>query len=225
MPRSFFLFTLILCAVFSRCIAQNTSQPMQGGIAGIVLTEDGQLANGAKVCTSVRRGSNTHTNCLVPTDDEGRFTVDHLPYGTYQVFAINEADGYSIDNQSPGQDVSVTAELPWSNVTIRQHDRGGVLVGTVIDKTTGRKIDKADIQYTAIDTGDLFGSATILRGQFRVAVPSDSDLLIVVMSKGYRGWVYTDESTSSRPVLRIGRGEQKQLVIELDPLPPLNAQR
>ena len=94
-----FLLALTLCAAFSRCIAQSTST--QGGISGVVLTEDGQLANGAAVCTSVRRGSNTHTNRLVPTDKEGRFTIDHLRLGTYQVLAINEADGYFIDNQSP----------------------------------------------------------------------------------------------------------------------------
>lgn len=225
MPRACFLFALILCAAFSRGIAQSTSPQTQGGIAGVVLTEDGQLAHGAKVCTSVRRGNNIHTNCLVPTDQEGRFTADHLPYGTYQVFAIDEADGYSIENQSPGQDVSLTADQPWSNVTIHQHDRGGMLVGTVTDKTTGRKIDGAQINYTAIDTGGSGGSARMLEGQFRVTVPSDSDLLIVVMSIGYRGWVYTDQSTSSRPVLRLGRGEQKRLDIELEPLPSQNAQR
>ena len=74
----------------------------EAGVTGIVLTEDGQLANGAKACTSVRSGNNTSIRCLVSADKEGRFTIEHLKPGTYQVFAINDAEGYSIENQAPG---------------------------------------------------------------------------------------------------------------------------
>jgi uncharacterized surface anchored protein len=38
---------------------------------------------------------------MTTTDNEGQFTVKHLKAGTYQVFAINEAEGYSIQNQMP----------------------------------------------------------------------------------------------------------------------------
>ena len=44
------------------------------------------------------------------TDKDGRFTIDHLLYGTYQTFSIHEADAYSIDNQS--FDRQKLAEVP-----------------------------------------------------------------------------------------------------------------
>jgi uncharacterized surface anchored protein len=66
----------------------------------------------------MRRGNCVHTNCLTTTDNEGQFTVKHLMAGTYQVFAINEAEGYSIQNQMPGQEVTIDANQPWPNVII-----------------------------------------------------------------------------------------------------------
>ena len=213
---------LFLCVAIPSCWAQSTLFPESGGITGVVLTEDGQLAVGAKVCTSVRqdseRSSDRLIDCRVPTDNDGRFTIEHLKLGKYQVFAINETEGYSIENQSPGQDVEITVEQPWPNVTIQQHARGGVLLGSITDKLTGKQINDAQIEITAIDRNGDGGSA-LVRGDFHVAVSPDCDLLVVVMAKGYRGWIYTDPSNPSRPVLRLASGEQKTLHIQLEPLP------
>jgi uncharacterized surface anchored protein len=133
----------------------------EGGITGTVLTEDGQLANGAKACTSVRSGNSTSIECLVSADKEGRFTIEHLKPGTYQLFAINDAEGYSIENQTPGQDVTIAADQPWANIIVRQVKRGGVLVGSVTDKLTGKSIRRAHIQYTAIDRNGSGGSSLV----------------------------------------------------------------
>ena len=217
MPREPILLAAIVLAAVFCCVAQNGSSPVESGITGVVLTQDGQPASGANVCISVHEGQHTSINCRVSADKEGRFTVEHLKPGSYQVFAINEAEGYSIENQAPGQDVTITGEQPWPNVTIQQRARGGVLVGTVIDKMTGKRLNRAQIQYTSLDSNGSGGTA-VIDGDFQVAVPADSDLLVVVMSEGYRGWVVTDPSNTSRPVLRLGAGERKRLEVELEPL-------
>jgi hypothetical protein len=143
---------LLLFSVLLPCWAQadKSSPPIEGGITGTVLTEDGQLASGFKACTSIRFGNHTSINCLIPVDTEGRFTIEHLKLGTYQVFAINDAEGYSIENQSPGQNVTISAYQPWANVTVRLLPRGAVLVGSITDKLTGESIHQAQIRYTAI---------------------------------------------------------------------------
>jgi hypothetical protein len=207
---------LLTLAIVSRCPAQATPLPASG-VTGVVLTEDGQLAAGATICTAIRHEHGEAINCQVPTDSEGRFVV-HLKPGTYQVLAINAGEGYSIENQSPGQDVSVTPDQPWPNVTIQQHARGGVLMGSITDKLTGRKIKNALVQITAID-GIGENSGTTVQSDFRLPVSPNCDLLVVVMAKGYRGWIYTDPSNPSRPVLHLASGEQKTVEIQLEPLP------
>lgn len=207
---------VLFAALFSR--AQTTTQALGNyGIVGTVLNEEGQLVEHAYACTSATSGNHTGINCLFPTDKDGRFTIEHLKIGTYQVFAINEAEGYSIQNQSPGQEVRLTADAPWANVTVRLRHRGGILIGSVRDKWSGKPVDGAHVSYSVIDNGSG-GSSTRTNGNFHMAVPADSDLLIVVTSEGYKGWVYTDASNPSRPLLRLASGERKVLEIELEPL-------
>jgi hypothetical protein len=196
----------------------------EGGITGIVLAEDGQLANSAKACTSVRSGNNTSIRCLVSTDKEGRFTIEHVKPGTYQVFAINDAEGYSIENQAPGQDVTISADQPWANITIRLLSRGGVLVGSITDSLTGKSIRRAQIQYIAIDRNGS-GGGSLVEGDFHVTIPANCDVLIVAMADGYKGWVYTDTVSPSRPVLRVASSEKKMMNIQLAPLPNNSAPR
>ena len=169
------------------------------------------------MCISGQKGQNTEINCRASTDKDGRFRVGHQKPGTYYVFAINEAEGYAIENQAPGQLVAITTEQPWSDVVIRLHDRGGILLGSVIDKVTGKKIENAQLHYTSLDSGG--GGTAMIKGDFQVPVPIDSDLVIVVMARGYRGWVYTDSSNTSRPTLRLESGERREMKIELEPLP------
>ena len=188
------------------------------------MTEDGQLAGGTKACTSAHSGNNTSINCLVSVNTDGRFTIEHLKPGTYQVFAINEAEGYSIENQSPGQTVTISADQPWANVIVQLSPRGGILVGSIRDKRTGENIHRAQIPFTAIDR-DGEGGTCIVDGEFHVAIPANCDVLVIAMAKGYKGWIYTDGVNSSRPALSVAAGERKVMNIQLEPLPNNSAPR
>lgn len=205
--------------------AQNKPQsPGSSGIVGTVLNEEGQLVDHAKACVSFTTGSNSRTiNCNVPTDKDGQFTIEGLKIGTYGVFAINEAEGYSIDNQSPGQEVRITAEEPWQNVTVQLRARGGILVGSVRDKMNGRSVEAAWVEYIVIDNGG--GGTTRTDGEFQLTVPTDCDLLILVHAKGYKGWLYNDASNPTRPIVRVASGEKKVLDVELEPSPKTSVQR
>jgi uncharacterized surface anchored protein len=187
-----------------------------GRISGTVLDEDGQLVDHASVCTSVTSGNSRSINCLVPTDKDGRFQLENVKFGTYGILAANEGEGYSIEVQTP-QSVSVTAANPSPVVTVRLRPKGGVLIGTVRDKFTGQPVKEIMVQYLDID-GKASGSApTFSDGEFRVTVPIQCDLVVVVSAKGYKGWVYTDASSPSHPVLRLSPGERKVVDIQLEP--------
>src|SRR5713101_3281793 len=194
-----------------------------GRITGTVLDEDGQLVTDAKLCVMVKSGNNTAINCNVArTDKNGEFEIENLKIGTYNVFAVNEGEGYSIENQTPGEEVVLTSENLAPQITVRLRPRGGVLLGSVTDKFTGRPIKKAWVSYADID-GKAAGSSVITSdGQIRLAVPTECGLVIIVSSKGYKGWVYTDPSNPAQPVLRLHSGERKILDIRLEPDPDVH---
>jgi len=73
------------------------------------------------------------------------------------------------------------------------------------------------VTYLDVD-GKTSGSAPLPSdGEFRVTLPTNCDLVVVVFAKGYKGWIYTDSSNPLRPVLRLGSGERKAVDIELEP--------
>ncbi len=204
--------------------AQNKPQSVgSSGIVGTVLNEEGQLVDHAKACVSFTSGNSRTINCNVSTDKDGQFTIEGLKIGKYGVFAINETEGYSIDNQSPGQEVRITADEPWPNVTVQLRARGGILVGSVKDKMNGRLVEAAWVEYIVIDNGG--GGTTRTDGEFQLTVPTDCDLLILVHAKGYKGWLYNDGSNPTRPIVRVASGEKKVLDVELEPSSKTSVQR
>jgi hypothetical protein len=167
----------------------------------------------------MKSGSSTTINCQFPANTYGEFEIGNVAFGSYALFAIDEGDGYSIENQSPGQQVKVTAVNLSPNVTIRMRPRGGILTGAVKDKLSEKSLGTAWVQWISIDDGSGGGSARTLDGKFQMAVPINSDLLVLVTANGYKGWIYTDALNSTHPVPRLASGERKLLDVELEPLP------
>jgi hypothetical protein len=194
--------------------AQNT-----GRISGTVVSEDGGVVQHLDVCTSVKSGNGKTINCRVSVDQEGHFLIENVKFGSYGVFAINEEQGYSVENQSPGLKISVTVDNPSPNVIIRLRPRGGILTGSVTDKATGKAIDDAWINYVMIDDGGGGGHSLGINAWFSIATPTESNLLIYVQARGYKGWVYTDASNPTQATLRLVSGERKMVDIELEPVP------
>lgn len=118
---------LVTCAALCGCLAMAQSG---GRITGTVLDEDSQLVTDAKLCLGVKSGNNTSINCgIARADKNGQFRIENLKSGTYNVFAVNEGEGYSIENQSPGEEVVLTSENLAPQITVRLRPRGGVLLG------------------------------------------------------------------------------------------------
>lgn len=207
---------LLICVLLISCLA--TAQ-RSGRITGTVLDENGQVFDGANVCLMMRSGNNTGITCdLGRTDKNGQFEIKNLESGTYGVFAAKVEEGYSIDNQSPGEKVELTAQNPATEVTVRLRPRGGVLLGSVTDKFTGQPLKHAWISYQDID-GKASGSSFISDGRILLAVPTECDLVMIVSAEGYKGWIFTDPANPARPVLRLRSGERKAFDVQLEPAP------
>ena len=205
---------LLICVSLINSLA--TAQ-RSGRISGTVLDENGQVFDDADVCLMMRSGNNSVITCnLARTDKYGQFEIKNLESGTYGVFAAKDKEGYSTDNQSAGKKVELTAQNPTSEITVRLRPRGGVLFASVVDKFTGQPLKKAWINYLEID-GKASGSSFISDGRIVLAVPIESDLVIIVSAEGYKGWVFTDPANPAHPVLRLHSGERKTLDIQLEP--------
>jgi Carboxypeptidase regulatory-like domain len=202
---------------FVACVTSVATAQNIGRITGTVMDEHGQVVEDATVCLSVPvDGISSSSMCQIFTD-HGQFQIPKVKFGSYGVFAIQEAEGYSIDNQSPGQKVTVSAADPSPEVTVRLRPAGPVLSGTVRDKIDGKPVKGVRVQYLDVD-GKASGSSFLnTDGGFHVTLPPECDLVVIVSAKGYKGWVYTDALSPTYPVLRLGAGERKQLDIQLEP--------
>jgi hypothetical protein len=195
-----------------------------GSISGDVTSENGTVVRHAKVCTSITSKQSTTIGCNTLVDDEGHFQIENLDFGRYGIFAINEEEGYSIDNQSPGLQIEVSPKNPSPHVSVRLRPKGTVFMGSVTDKTNGNAIDNAWIEYVSLDNGNA-GSRRTVGGRFSVVVPTDSALLIYVVATGYKGWVYADSSNLTQPTVMFAPGERRVVDIELEPTPKTSAVR
>jgi len=218
MCRNSMLIIFLFVATSLACGQASMQSVATGVIAGTVLSQEGQVVDHSQVCTQSTSGSRTEINCRGVTDKDGRFQIDNVKFGTYGVFAMKVEEGYTVENQSPGQRVRITGDHPWADVTIRLRLGGGILIGSVRDKTNGHPVKEFQAHYLVIDgkCGGGGGGSRSANGEFRMPVPSGCDLVVALSARGYKGWVYTDLSDPSRPVLRMSSGERKQLNIDLE---------
>ncbi len=210
------LALLVLPALAQGGQPSSSVQP-EGTISGFVLDAHDQNVEHASVCTNSFSNSTSMTDCRTFTDQSGHFTIEHVPMNSYKVFAVKEEDGYSMDEQLPVQNVVLTANQPFAQVTLKLGPRSGMLTGTVRDKATGKPIGpegKLSITYVSVEESSS-GSISGLDGaKLRANLPADKEFIVFVSGASYKPWFYINDQ--SRPTLRLEPGEQKVLDVELE---------
>jgi hypothetical protein len=215
---------LVAIAVVFTAAKQEKPSSFEGAITGVVLTEDGKPASDFKVClqTHLKQQGMEHgtfSDCRVTTNSAGQFTIEHLTPGVYAVLAVNNEEGYSIENQSPGQSVTVSQEDPHPSVTMQLHGKEAVIVATITDKNTGKPLHDANLQYTGIDCEAGGAVLRDVEGRYFLVIPTNCNVVVIARIKGYRGWVYTNSADPSAPFVRLQAGERKVFDIQLEPIP------
>lgn len=219
----FLVFFTVLCSAEKKANSSVT----EGSITGIVLTEDGKPALDYRVCNQVRFNQagldRTQTCCSTKTNHEGRFVIEHLKLGAYEVLASKESEGYSIERQST-QKVFITATKPQATITIRLHNKGAVVLASISDKKTGKIIKDAHLEYSGVDC--VAGGSTLrIEEQYYLTIPTDCEVVVIARAKGYRGWVYADPANPSRPTLKLAAGERKVFDLQLEAFPKTSSKR
>jgi hypothetical protein len=228
-PMLLTLFLLASLPTFPQ--TANSSQP-EGTISGTVLNEHGQPFAGVQVCTYMMgapSGSReARGNCpAVTTDDAGQFRIDHVAMGTFGVEAIKLDQGYiAFAGTSVKQFVTLTSSQSSATVVLKLGPKVGVLLPSVKDKFTGEPVTDFHFQvsWTILDSDEassISAGETIGQETRRTIVPPEKYLVRTISARGYKKWIYHDPSNPSRPAfIRFQPGEEKELLVELEPQAP-----
>jgi hypothetical protein len=221
------LLTLLLLASLPAFPQTADSTQSEGTISGTVLDEHGHPFKGVQVCTYMTgapSGSReARGTCpAATTDDAGQFRIDHVAMGTFGVEAIKPDQDYiAFAGTSAKEFVTLTSSQSAATVALKLGPKAGVLLPNVKDKFTGEPIKDFQVSWTILDSDEgstVSGGEIIGQETRRTIVPPEKYFVLTVSAQGYQKWIYHDPSDPSRPAfIRFEPGEQKELLIELEP--------
>jgi hypothetical protein len=145
--------------------------------------------------------------------------------GATGVEAIKPEDGYiAFAGTSVSEVVTLTPNQDSATVVLKLGPKAGVLLPSVKDKFTGKPIIDFQVSWTILDAdepGSSSGGQAIRQGIERAIVPPEKYLVLTISARGYKKWIYHDPSDPSRPAfIRLQSGEEKELLVELEPQAP-----
>lgn len=213
---------MILCGVLltgTWCLGQNDES-----IRATVLDANDQPVSGAIVQARPLDGVSAMVLPWCRTDGTGTCTISPLQHLRYLVSSSKAEDGYPEQDVTfyvlPGTApaiVTLSAEQPAATVLLHLGKQGGVLVGTVADAVTGKPLN-ANVTFRWVSDPDRFMSGSgLTNAKFRIMVPSDTPVTMVVSLNGYQDWTYTLGRGELWNALLLRPGEVLTLDIRLQP--------
>jgi hypothetical protein len=158
------------------------------------------------------------------TDENGHFVIsvivgrsgDGRTYGLrWAVYPHQERDHYPdlgsrfyATANSHGEIVNLTPEAPEATVQLKLGPKAGALTGKVTDAVTGAPVNPHFEFAWASDPANRRGHAT--KAEYRILLPSNTDIKVTVSSRGYKPWTYPG-------VINVGPGQDMTLDIQLQP--------
>ena len=223
--RTNWLLVLLLLYVPRVCAQQP---PVKGTITGAIVNEINVPVEGASVSLQVDAPSQTQSYGAAQTDRSGHFVIEHVPLGTFGITASKDEDGYpGYGTNMEVQKITLTAEAPLVNVTIKFGPRQAMLAPTIRDRATGKRICTATLHWTATGStpngpASVGGGAGIGPYTTRISIPAGEDVLVTATARGYKPWVYHDPT--GQPFVNLQSGEVRRIAIDLEPVPSKDGQ-
>jgi hypothetical protein len=208
----------LLCAALAMPSAAQTAL---GSIEGKVVDVDNAPVPGATVYP-VSGPAGTGLDRRVLTNADGRFRLEQLVPGTYQLSAFKVEDGYAngadpfyAQADHPLPSFTVTSATESADHSIQLGARCGVLHILVNDAVTGSPITSAALvlQQRNNKSASIQGQKSF-PGDFLVP---PMDVSVEVHAPGYNIWRFSDEG---RDYLTVRPGEHHTLKVLLQPAPP-----
>ena len=197
--------------------------PNPGAIGGMVVDKTGKPVSQAWVKCMTREGHFCNlSRGYVETDANGRFVMEHLPWGEYRVYAMKEESGYPnitfpIYRNDSYAAASLGPQHPKAEILLKLGPKAAVLTGWVRDGVTGKPVN-AFVVLRPVDYPDDWLSIATLSRRYRALAPPSTDLNLEVVAEGYQTWYYGGPSDPlHRKPLRLDSGTEITLDIALKP--------
>jgi hypothetical protein len=215
--RAIALVTLTLAATAS--FAQFNSV-----IRGTVVDENERPVQGAIVsATPIDRP----IIGMVPydtSDSNGAFAISKLEYGRYSVTARKPEDDYPdlewafyAGFGAKRTIVKLSPQHQIARVALHLGKKAGILKGTVSDAVTGKPLD-ANVEFRRVhEPGNFLSANGLTTAEFKVLIPSDVEITMIVSLDGYEDWRYTNDREPKNNSIRLLPGEVMYLDIRLQP--------
>lgn len=215
--------TLIgILLIVAPCFGQDS-----GSIHATVLDDSGAFVQGATV-SALLLAAGGHSggvpHCV--SDESGSCTISLLNYGygSYSMSVAKPVDRYPESRSAfytgflAEQIIAmISAEHPSESVVLHLGKKAGILKGTVADAVTGKPLD-ANVEFRWVsDPGNFMSGSGLTKAQFRILVPSDVAVTMVVSLEGYENWTYTLGRGSMSNAILLSPGEELNFEIRLWP--------
>ena len=213
------LFSVWLLSVFA--LAQK-----DGSITGVVLGQDGKPLEKAKV--HIAESKPVYGSRVIQfheTDAEGKFAINHVPFGSYVVLAGKESEGYAdtkfaFYSNLDAPTVDLSSLIPAENVTVHLIKAGILHIGTINDATTGKPIRNCQITLKRADNPKF--SISLSSSQENILVPSTVGVFLQIEAEGYQPWPLSDQATTGQ--IKLDPGQVFNLNVKLEPVDDAKAE-
>lgn len=195
-----------------------------GSVYGTVVDDSGTPVKGATVYA---QPLDRPMAGIIPhdiSDRNGSFTISKLDYGRYSVSAAKPDEGYPelyfafyTGFHAKLLVIKLSAQHQSASVALHLGKKAGILKGTVADAVTGKPVN-ANVEFRWVSEPQNFlrGSG-LANAQFRILVPSDVAITMVVSVAGYENWSYKADKGFVKNAVLLLPGEELNLDVRLQP--------
>lgn len=196
-------------------------QTALGSIEGVVVDAENAAVAGVTVYP-VSGPAGTGRSHGATTNADGRFRIEQLAPGTYQLSAFKVEDGYAdtaepfyAQPDSPLHSVTVTSATEHADTSIALGARCGILHIEVSDATNQRPITHATLTMQQRNSsGAVFTRDETFPGDFLVP---PVDVNVTIHAPGYVAW---HVSEGGRDYVTLRPGEHRTVQAALQPVTP-----
>ena len=205
---------ILVCLPFLITITAQVSSPYT--ISGDLRDQAGQPFPGAKVCALQINGKvvNVRDRVCAESDAQGKFVINLVNSGGYQVIAESMSEGYMPsylpfykDPKTPIPEVELSGSHANASVSVTLAPKSGLITGKVIDEATDLPVREFVVwTWQARDVNAR--THQVVKGQsgrFRILAPPVAFTMRVV-ADGYEDWVMGGGVLTSLAGSRKGPG-------------------
>jgi hypothetical protein len=213
----------ILIATWVLSAAATSFGQVYASIRAKVLDEKDEPVRGA-IVEAVPTGGISGAIPWCKSDESGSCAISPGNLGSFTVTASKEEDGYpkqtmyfyAAVNSKP-EIVILSHEQPAQSTLVHLGKKGGILIGTVADAKTGKPLN-ANAEFRWVSDPRIFLSGSgLTNARFRILVPPDVAVTMVVSLDGYENWSYSLGRGELRNAILLRPGEELALDVRLRP--------